>query len=76
MFFKPFFFFQVAAAVLGVKTSILVSIILTILRKLASCGFGVGWFFYTSFETLQLEAKFSGDTQEKGTGDDSLSWLT
>jgi len=36
-----------------------------------------GWFFffYTSFETLQLEAKFSGDTQEMGTGDDSLSWL-
>lgn len=46
MFFKPFFFFQVAAAVLGIKTSILVSIVLTILRKLASCGFGVGWFFF------------------------------
>lgn len=36
-----------------------------------------GWVvFCTSFETIQLEAKFSGDTQEKGIGDDSLSWLT
>lgn len=41
-----------------------------------------GWFFlfwfgfYTSFETLQLEAKFSGDAQEMGPGNDSLSWLT
>lgn len=31
--------------------------------------------FYTSFETLQLEAKFSGDAQEMVPGNDSLSWL-
>lgn len=55
----------------------------TILRKLAGCGFGVGFLFcfvfwsvfYTCFETLQLEAKFSGDTQVMVPGSDSLSWV-
>lgn len=45
-------------------------------------GLGLGFFFlffwgffHTSLETLQQEAKFSGDTQEVGPADGSLSWL-
>lgn len=46
-------------------------------------GLGLGFLFcfvfwgvfYASFETLQLEAKFSGDTQEMVPGSDSLSWV-